>query len=213
MPLVLTADDSAAIQRVVQVSLTPCAIDVISADNFPAALEKTATQQVDLIIADAELNGMTALPELQRLTADGKTPMILLLSSYSKVDKSSLNELGFQQVLQKPFDSRELLQLVAFNLQLDIDEGRSAGWQPFPTPTAETTPSPAATTNLPPPPVPKPAASAAARDDGVDHNFATLVKKAVFEYCQNNFPRIARELVLAEIRRLQNEKSDSATNN
>ena len=214
MPLVLTADDSAAIQRVVQVSLTPCAIDVISADNFPAALDKTATQQVDLIIADAELNGVTALPDLQRLTADGKIPLILLLSSYSKIDKSTLTELGFQQVLQKPFDSRELLQLVAFNLQLDLDEGRSAGWQPFPaTTTVEAAPPPAGATRIPSPPVPKAAASAAEHDDGVDHNFAALVKKAVFEYCQNNFPRIAREMVLAEIRRLQNEKSDSVASN
>ena len=203
MPLVLTADDSAAIQRVVQVSLTPYAIDVISADNFPAALDKTATQQVDLIIADAELNGTTALPDLQRLTADGKIPIILLLSSYSKIDKSTLTDLGFQQVLQKPFDSRELLQLVAFNLQLDLEEGRSAGWQPFPTdvPSAE---PPAGATAVPPPPQ-----TTAEHDEGIDHNFAALVKQAVFEYCQNNFPRIAREMVLAELRRLQNEKSDS----
>ena len=214
MPLVLTADDSAAIQRVVQVSLTPCAIDVISADNFPAALDKTATQQVDLIIADAELNGVTTLPDLQRLTADGKIPLILLLSSYSKIDKSTLTELGFQQVLQKPFDSRELLQLVAFNLQLDLDEGRSAGWQPFPAATpVEAAPPPAGATSTPSPPVLKAAESGAEHDDGVDHNFAALVKKAVFEYCQNNFPRIAREMVLAEIRRLQNEKSDSVTSN
>lgn len=205
MPLVLTADDSAAIQRVVQVSLTPCAIDVISADNLAAALDKTATQQIDLIIADAELNGVTALPELLRLTADGKIPLILLLSSYSNIDKSTLTELGFQQVLQKPFDSRELLQLVAFNLQLDLDEGHSAGWQPFPAATP--------VEDEPPPATTKPAASAAEHDDGVDHNFAALVKQAVFEYCQNNFPRIAREMVLAELRRLQNEKSDSVASN
>ena len=205
MPLVLTADDSAAIQRVVQVSLTPCAIDVISADSLPAALDKTAAQQIDLIIADAELNGVTTLPELLRLTSDGKIPLILLLSSYSKIDKSTLTELGFQQVLQKPFDSRELLQLVAFNLQLDLDEGRSAGWQPFPA----ATPVEAA----PPPAVPQAAASAVEHDDGVDHNFAALVKQAVFEYCQNNFPRIAKEMVLAELRRLQNEKSDSVAGN
>ena len=156
MPLVLTADDSAAIQRVVQVSLTPCAVDVISADNFPAALEKIATQQVDLIIADAELKGMTALPELQRLTAEGKIPLILLLSSYSTIDKSTLSDLGFQQVLQKPFDSKELLQLVAFNLQLDLDEERSAGWQPFPAATPEqSTPEPAGATSKPPLPEPE----------------------------------------------------------
>ena len=214
MPLVLTADDSAAIQRVVQVSLTPCAIDVTSADNFPAALEKIATQQVDLIIADAELKGMTALPELQRLTAEGKIPLILLLSSYSKIDKSTLSELGFQQVLQKPFDSKELLQLVAFNLQLDLDEERSAGWQPFPAAMPEpSTPEPAGATSKPPPPEPKDTPTAQDGDaQGVDQNFATLVRQAVFEYCQNNFPRIARELVLAEIRRLQSEKSDSSLN-
>ena len=234
MPLVLTADDSAAIQRVVQVSLTPCAIDVISADSFPAALEKTTTQQVDLIIADADLSGMTAVPELQRLTADGKIPLILLLSSYSKIDKSSLTELGFQQVLQKPFDSRELLQLVAFNLQLNPDERHSGDWQPFPTTAAsESTPKatpeetarPTEATTKPPLPTlttaakhnegasKQPTATTMSEANEVDHNFAALVKKAVFEYCQNNFPRIARETVLAELRRLQNEKSDSVINN
>lgn len=204
MPQVLTADDSAAIQRVVQVSLTPYAIDVISADNFSAACEKIATQQIDLIIADAELTGVESLPDLQCLTAEGKIPLILLLSSYSKIAKSTLVDLGFQQVLPKPFESKELLQLVAFNLQLDL-EARSTDWQPFPT-----TP-PAAETD---PPLPqRAAASAVNTNDGIDDNFATLVRKAVFEYCQNHFPRIARELVLEEIRRLQNEKSNSVTSN
>ena len=200
MPQVLTADDSAAIQRVVQVSLTPYAIDVISADNFSAACEKIATQQIDLVIADAELTGIESLPDLQRLTAEGKIPLILLLSSYSKIDESTLTELGFQQILHKPFESKELLQLVAFNLQLDI-EARSTDWQPFPaTPPADET-----TASLPQ----RAAASAVNKDDSIDHNFATLVRKAVFEYCQNHFPSIARELVLEEIRRLQNEKSNS----
>ena len=205
MPQVLTADDSAAIQRVVQVSLTPYAIDVISADNFAAACDKIATQQIDLIIADAELTGIESLPDLQRLTAEGKIPLILLLSSYSKISESTITELGFQQILRKPFEGKELLQLVAFNLQLDLD-ARSTDWQPFPA-----TP-PAAEDSAAPLPQ-RAAASAVKTDDGIDHNFATLVKKAVFEYCQNNFPRIARELVLEEIRRLQNEKSNSVTNN
>ncbi len=209
MPLVLTADDSAAIQRVVQVSLYPYAIDVISADNLTAALDKTAAQQVDLIIADAELRGTTALPDLQRLTTDGKIPLILLLSSYSRVDKATLTELGFQQILPKPFDSRELLQLVAFNLQMDLDEGCNADWQPFPVRAAKENAPP----TTPSPPVLPGVAEDAAHGDGVDHNFATLVKKAVFEYCQNNFPRIAREMVLAEIRRLQKEKSDPMSSN
>ena len=198
MPVVLTADDSAAIQRVVQVSLSPYAIDIVNADSFPAALDKAGTQPVDLIIAAAELGGTETLADLHRLTNEGKIPIIVLLSSYSKIDKKTLAELGFQQVLQKPFDSQELLQLVAFNLQLHLDEERNGNWQPFPTATT-------------PPPEDKQQAGASAsvsNNDGVDHNFALLVKQAVFEYCQNNFSRIAREMVLEEIRRLQNEKSD-----
>ena len=214
MPLVLTADDSAAIQRVVQVSLTPCAIDVISADSFPAALDKTATQQVDLIIADAELNGVTALPDLQRLTAAGKIPLILLLSSYSKIDKSTLTELDFNKFCKSLLIAASccswLLLTCSSILTKDAVQAgsrsprqrllsqhlRLLGQRAHPHRLCRKRPRVLRNTM-----------------DGVDHNFAALVKKAVFEYCQNNFPRIAREMVLAEIRRLQNEKSDSVTSN
>ena len=206
MPAILIADDSAAIQRVVQVSLAPFALDVVSADNFPAALDQIKARAIDLVIVAADLAATPSPSDLHKLTAANKVPLILLMSSYGQTDKKTLQELGFQQFLQKPFDHRELRRMVAQNLQLEPLEPKTFPLEDKDIADMEGGDEKCTTVEIPAPPVPAPSESTEERDEA----FTALVKKAVFEYCQNNFPQIAREAVLDEIRRLQGEKKTAS---
>ena len=202
VPAILIADDSAAIQRVVHVSLAPFALDIVRADNFPAAIEQVNERAIDLVIAAADLAATPSPSDLQKLTVANKVPLILLLSSYGQIDKETLQDLGFQQFLQKPFDHRDLRRMVAKNLQLEVNEPQTFPLADKDVPEIEG--GEEKCTTVKPPPIPIDFTGEQ------DEAFSALVKKAVFEYCQNNFPRIAREAVLAEIRRLQDEKKASS---
>ena len=188
MTTILIADDSVAVQRAVQVSFASTDLDVVSADNFQSAIAKTET--VDLVIVDVDIAGLPALGDLCKLTRNGAVPILLMISSYSKIKRPALQELGFRNFLAKPFDHRALQQIVASLLQIELKE-EIASSPPFP---AEDDPIEDNDLNNSPP------------ISGMEENLALLVKKAVFEYCQNNFADIARETVLNELRKLQEEK-------
>ena len=191
MTTILIADDSVAVQRAVQVSFANTVVDVNSADNFQNAVGKTGT--VELVIVDVDIAGLPSLGDLHKLTRNGAIPILLMISSYSKINRSALQDLGFENFLAKPFDHKTLQQVVASLLQIELKEEVTT-------------------------PPPFPAEIDAAEDNnqhddsspplvsGMEENLALLVKKAVFEYCQNNFADIARETVLNELRKLQEEK-------
>ena len=193
MTTILIADDSVAVQRAVQVSFASTDLDVVSADNFQSAIAKTET--VDLVIVDVDIAGLPALGDLGKLTRNGAVPILLMISSYSKIKRPALQELGFSNFLAKPFDHRALQQVVASLLQIELKE-EIASSPPFP---AADDPIEDNDLNSDSPPI-----------SGLEENLALLVKKAVFEYCQNNFADIARETVLNELRKLQEEKISSA---
>lgn len=187
MTTILIADDSLAVQRAVQVSFANTAIDVISADNFQSAVDKSET--ANLVIADVDIAGLPDFSDLHRLTRNGALPMLLMTSSYSKIERPALQELGFRDFLPKPFDHQTLQRIVASLLQIELpDETTTA--RPFPAePVEDKVPD-----------------NDSSPIGDLEENLALLVKKAVFEYCQNNFADIARETVLTELRKLQEEK-------
>lgn len=190
MTTILIADDSVAVQRAVQVSFANTVVDVNSADNFQNAVGKTET--VDLVIVDVDIAGLPSLGDLHKLTRNGAIPILLMISSYSKINRSALQDLGFENFLAKPFDHQTLQQVVASLLQIELKEEVTTP-PPFP---AETDTVEDNDPNNDSPPI----------LSGMEENLALLVKKAVFEYCQNNFADIARETVLNELRKLQEEK-------
>ena len=187
MTTILIADDSVAVQRAVQVSFANTAVDVVSADNFQSAVDKTTT--VDLVIVDVDVAGLPSLGDLHKLTRNGAVPILLMISSYSKIKRPVLQDLGFDNFLAKPFDHQTLQQTVASLLQIELKDEITTP-PAFPAETVEDNDS-----NDDSPPT-----------NGMEENLALLVKQAVFDYCQNNFTDIARETVLNELRKLQEEK-------
>ena len=194
---ILIADSSEAIQRVVQLSFAPHGIDVVFASNYPEALKKS--REVDLIIADIQLPAAPNQQELSKLGAN--IPLILLCSSYLKVDKVNLQEQGFQEFLDKPFEHQQLLQCVSRVLQYDFSDKIL--------PTLErSTASESSEPSEPSKALPDNPSVASPLPDAISDNFTTIVRQTVLEYCQQHFTKIAKDTVLQEIRRLQKEKTN-----
>ena len=195
---ILIADNSEAIQRVVQLSFAPYGIDVIFASNYPEALKKSS--EADLIIADVQLPATPNTQELSKLGAN--MPLILLCSSYLKIDKVNLQEQGFQEFLDKPFEHQQLLQCVSRVLQYDFSDKLLPELAP-----PSSSPSSPADSFVQSEPSPESQAPNPVTPDVLGDNFATIVRQTVLDYCQQHFAKIARETVLQEIRRLQKEKT------
>ncbi|MDE3268981.1 MAG: response regulator [Pseudomonadota bacterium] len=200
---ILIADSSEAIKRVVQLSFAPYGVDVIFASNYPEALKKSS--EADLIIADAQLPATPNTQELSKLGAN--MPLILLCSSYLQIDKVNLQNQGFEEFLDKPFEHQQLIHCVSRILQYDF----SAKLLPTTEDRAENVKPPNPTTNSVPTDTSAPSATTPALSDAIpdaiSDNFATIVRQTVQEYCQQHFNQIAKETVLQEIRRLQKEKT------
>lgn len=199
---ILIADNSEAIQRVVQLSFAPYGIDVIFASNYPEALKKSS--EADLIIADVQLPATPNTQELSKLGAN--MPLILLCSSYLKIDKVNLQEQGFQEFLDKPFEHQQLLQCVSRVLQYDFSDKLLPELSPSPSSSSS---SSAAADSLDQQSEPnlELQAPSSVIPDALGDNFATIVRQTVLDYCQQHFAKIAKETVLQEIRRLQKEKT------
>lgn len=194
---ILIADSSEAIQRVMQLSFAPHGIDVIFASNYPEALKKS--READLIIVDIQLPATPNQQELSKLGAN--VPLILLCSSYLKVDKVNLQEQGFQEFLDKPFEHQHLLQCVSRVLQYDFSDKILPTLEHSPSfHSKPSEPSEQTLTNDP--------SIASPLPDAISDNFSAIVRQTVFEYCKQHFTAIAKDTVLQEIRRLQKEKTN-----
>ena len=107
--VVLIIDDDEALRKVLAYELGHDAYDVVGVGSGEAALEQIACQSIDLILLDIGLpdcNGFDLFHQLRKVTT---TPVIFLTVRKQCVDKVAGLELGAEDYLPKPFDTRELL--------------------------------------------------------------------------------------------------------
>ncbi len=93
---------------------------VAVAGSAPALRERLLIERPDLVIADVRMPGLAAFAVLDMLAADAKTrdiPVLLCTGAIQEVDEAAerLRRAGIE-VLIKPFDIDDLLQLVARRL-------------------------------------------------------------------------------------------------
>lgn len=113
----LLADDSKTIQKVVNLTFAGEAIEVITAGDGDAAMEKFTEAQPDLVLADVNLPGLSGYEFCERIKRDEatkKTPVILLVGSFEPFDKAEAKRVGAEDFLTKPFQSiRQLIEKVS----------------------------------------------------------------------------------------------------
>lgn len=109
MNKVLVVEDEADIANLVKLHLEdiPCEVNLIG--DGAMALAEARANDYDLIILDIKLPGLDGLEVCRRLRAHGRfTPILMLTSKSSELDRVLGLEMGADDYLTKPFSVQEL---------------------------------------------------------------------------------------------------------
>lgn len=87
------------------------------ANDGNKGVEKALTHDFDLIVLDVMLPGINGFDVLSRLRSQLKTPILMLTARVDDVDKIVGLEMGADDYISKPFNTRELLARIRTNLR------------------------------------------------------------------------------------------------
>jgi signal transduction histidine kinase len=109
-PLVLVVDDDEAIRRLVKLALVQ-RFDVIEAADAFEAIDLVGKHDVEVVVIDVMMPGMTGVEAVPKLKAKARGPLpVLLLTALDDQESRNLGlEAGADDYLAKPVDRRELV--------------------------------------------------------------------------------------------------------
>lgn len=105
----LVVDDDADIREFLRLLLERAGYEVELASDGQAALDSFHRRPADLVLLDVSLPGLDGFETLERLRDLGEVSVILLTASSSEIEKVRGFQLGADDLVLKPFGSRELL--------------------------------------------------------------------------------------------------------
>jgi DNA-binding response OmpR family regulator len=108
----LLADDSIAIQKVVELMLSDENITLLIADNGEKALEITQKEMPDIVFIDADISKLDGYEFCKALRSDENLksiPVVLLVAAFGSFDDKRAAEIGVASYLSKPFLAEELM--------------------------------------------------------------------------------------------------------
>jgi CheY-like chemotaxis protein len=112
----LLADDSAAIQKVIELTFADEGMQVFSVGNGRLALGALEQVAPDVVLADVfmpELNGYDLCRSIKQNERFARTPVMLLVSSFEPFDEDQARRAGADDIVAKPFQSiRQLVSRV-----------------------------------------------------------------------------------------------------
>ncbi len=108
-PLVLVVDDEQGLRELLEYALRQAGFDVRTVADAPAALRALRELSPEIIVLDVmlpEMDGLTVLPEIRRLTT---APVVLLTARTEIPEKLAGFAAGADDYVAKPFDVEELV--------------------------------------------------------------------------------------------------------
>ena len=148
----LLADDSATIQRVVELTFSGENIDVVTVSDGEQAIARITADPPDIVLADIAMpkkNGYEVAAFVKEHPTLSRVPVLLLAGAFEPVDEERARAVKSDGVLVKPFETHEVITRVR---EL-IDGDRTTSQPPAQQPSAQ---QPSAHQ----PPVPQPSAQA-----------------------------------------------------
>lgn len=116
---ILVVEDERKIARLLQIELESEGYHVKVAGDGLTGLELYREGDIDLLILDVMMPGMSGIELLRRVrTVDEYTPVILLTAKSSIEDKVSGLDLGASDYMTKPFEIEELLARIRAALRI-----------------------------------------------------------------------------------------------
>lgn len=122
---ILVVEDNRDLAHLLEIHLRDLSYDIDLAFDGNEGLAKADAEKYDLIILDLMLPGIDGLEICRRLRSrGGYTPILMLTSKSSELDRVLGLEMGADDYVTKPFSIRELLARVKAILRR-IDELKS----------------------------------------------------------------------------------------
>jgi two-component system, OmpR family, response regulator RegX3 len=109
MPRVLLVEDEESLGEALEYQLAREGYDVERATDGTVALERFHTLGADLVLLDLMLPGVSGEDICKEIRRTSEVPIIMLTARDGDIDKVVGLELGADDYLTKPFNTRELL--------------------------------------------------------------------------------------------------------
>ena len=106
---ILIVDDDANIAELISLYLNKECFDTLSVGDGEEALQAFASYRPDLVLLDLMLPGIDGYQVCREIRAKSQTPVIMLSAKGEVFDKVLGLELGADDYIEKPFDSKELV--------------------------------------------------------------------------------------------------------
>ena len=119
-PSILVVDDDHSLLKMIEIILERASYEVTTAEEGEDALHKAAEHPPDLIILDVNMPHMDGLEVCRRLKTNSDTrliPIIFLTADDFLEHKIAGFELGANDYITKPFDSKEFLARVKSHVE------------------------------------------------------------------------------------------------
>ena len=109
MTTVMVVEDEQSLREPLVYLLEKEGYEVLEAAEGTSALELFKTQQIDLILLDIMMPGMSGNEVCRVIRQTSNVPVIMLTAKDSEIDKVVGLEIGADDYVTKPYSTRELL--------------------------------------------------------------------------------------------------------
>jgi two-component system response regulator RegX3 len=118
---ILVVEDEESFSDALSFMLRKEGFAVTMAGTGPDALAAFEREQVDLILLDLMLPGMSGTDVCRTIRAKSRVPIIMVTAKDSELDKVLGLELGADDYVTKPFSGRELVARIRAVLRRNVD--------------------------------------------------------------------------------------------
>ncbi|MCU0282883.1 MAG: response regulator transcription factor [Candidatus Nanopelagicales bacterium] len=122
MTRILVVEDEESFSDALGFMLRKEGFTVALAGTGPEALAAFEREQIDLILLDLMLPGMSGTDVCRTIRAKSRVPIIMVTAKDSELDKVLGLELGADDYVTKPFSSRELVARIRAVLRRNVEE-------------------------------------------------------------------------------------------
>lgn len=119
---ILIVDDDEDLREVMYSIFVSQGFTVFQADNGVTALDMILKSKIDVVVSDIRMPGGDGLTLLQNVRGhDPKLPIVIFVTGFADISISDCIRIGAQQVFQKPFNQKELVDSVKQSLSVPTD--------------------------------------------------------------------------------------------